>query len=33
MTILVGDGHSIFGNAREKLLDCLAARDDIWVSS
>ena len=32
-TILVGDGHSIFGNARERLLECLAARDDIWLSS
>ncbi len=31
-TILVGDGHSIFGNAREKLLECLAARDDIWLN-
>jgi glyoxylase-like metal-dependent hydrolase (beta-lactamase superfamily II) len=32
-TILVGDGHSIFGNAREKLLECLVARDDIWLTS
>jgi glyoxylase-like metal-dependent hydrolase (beta-lactamase superfamily II) len=32
-TILVGDGHSIFGNARERLLECLVARDDIWLTS
>ena len=32
-TILVGDDHSIFGNARERLLECLVARDDIWVSA
>jgi glyoxylase-like metal-dependent hydrolase (beta-lactamase superfamily II) len=32
-TILVGDGHSIFGNAREKLLECLVERDEIWLSS
>ncbi len=32
-TILVGDGCSIFGNARERLLACLAARDDVWVTS
>ena len=32
-TILVGDGHSIFGNAREKLLECLVTRDDVWLSS
>jgi glyoxylase-like metal-dependent hydrolase (beta-lactamase superfamily II) len=31
-TILVGDGHSIFGTARERLLECLAARDDVWLS-
>jgi glyoxylase-like metal-dependent hydrolase (beta-lactamase superfamily II) len=31
-TILVGDGQSIFGNAREKLLECLAARGDVWLS-
>lgn len=30
-TILVGDGDSIFGNGRERLLDCLVARDDIWL--
>ena len=32
-TILVGDGQSIFGNARARLLECLVARDDIWLSS
>ncbi|MGH3005820.1 MAG: MBL fold metallo-hydrolase [Gaiellaceae bacterium] len=32
-TILVGDGHSIFGNARERLLECLVAREDIWLIS
>lgn len=32
-TILVGDGHSIFGDARERLLECLVARDDIWLTS
>jgi glyoxylase-like metal-dependent hydrolase (beta-lactamase superfamily II) len=31
-TILVGDGDSIFGNGRERLLECLVARDDIWVA-
>ena len=31
-TILVGDGDSIFGNGRERLLECLVARDDIWLS-
>jgi hypothetical protein len=30
-TILVGDGDSVFGNGRERLLECLAARDDIWL--
>jgi glyoxylase-like metal-dependent hydrolase (beta-lactamase superfamily II) len=30
-TILVGDGDSIFRNGRERLLECLVARDDIWV--
>lgn len=30
-TILVGDGDSIFGNGRERLLECLVARDDIWL--
>lgn len=29
-TILVGDGDSIFGNGRRRLLECLVARDDIW---
>jgi glyoxylase-like metal-dependent hydrolase (beta-lactamase superfamily II) len=32
-TILVGDGHSIYGNAREKLLECLVERNDIWPGS
>jgi glyoxylase-like metal-dependent hydrolase (beta-lactamase superfamily II) len=31
-TILVGDGDSIFGNGRERLLECLVAREDIWVA-
>jgi glyoxylase-like metal-dependent hydrolase (beta-lactamase superfamily II) len=31
-TILVGDGHSIFGNARARLLECLTGRDDIWLT-
>lgn len=31
--VLVGDGHSVFGNGRERLLECLAARDDIWLDS
>lgn len=30
-TILVGDGDSIFGNGRERLLECLVARDDVWL--
>ena len=30
-TILVGDGDSIFGNGRERLLECLVAREDIWL--
>lgn len=30
-TILVGDGDSIFGNGRARLLDCLVARDDVWL--
>lgn len=30
-TILVGDRDSIFENGRERLLECLVARDDIWV--
>ena len=31
-TILVGDGDSIFRNGRERLLECLVAREDIWVA-
>ena len=31
-TILVGDGDSIFGSGRERLLECLVAREDIWVT-
>ncbi len=30
-TILVGDGDSIFGNGRQRLLECLVSRDDIWL--
>jgi glyoxylase-like metal-dependent hydrolase (beta-lactamase superfamily II) len=30
-TILVGDGDSIFGSGRERLLECLVDREDIWV--
>jgi len=30
-TILVGDGDSIFGNGRERLLECLVSREDIWL--
>jgi glyoxylase-like metal-dependent hydrolase (beta-lactamase superfamily II) len=30
-TVLVGDGDSIFGNGRQRLLECLVARDDIWL--
>jgi len=31
-TILVGDGDSLFGNGRARLLECLAARDDVWFA-
>ncbi len=29
--LLVGDGHSLFGNAREAILACLEARSDIAI--
>ena len=31
-TILVGDGHSIFKDARQYLIDCLQARRDIYIN-
>ena len=31
-TILVGDGHSIFKDARQRLIDCLQARRDIYIN-
>lgn len=31
-TMLVGDGHSIVGGAREQLLRCLEARSDIYIN-
>ena len=31
-TMLVGDGHSIVGGAREHLLRCLEARTDIYIN-
>jgi glyoxylase-like metal-dependent hydrolase (beta-lactamase superfamily II) len=31
-TILVGDGDSVFGNGRQQLLECLVARDDVWLA-
>lgn len=31
-TMLVGDGHSIIGGAREQLLRCLEARPDIYIN-
>ena len=31
-TILVGDGHSIFKDARQHLIDCLQARRDIYIN-
>ena len=31
-TILVGDGHSIFKDARQHLVDCLQARRDIYIN-
>jgi len=30
--VLVGDGHSILQNARSLLIDCLEARDDIYIN-
>jgi len=30
--MLVGDGHSIFHDARDHLLDCLEARTDIYIN-
>ncbi len=32
-TMLVGDGHSLVGGAREQLLRCLEQRTDIYVNS
>jgi uncharacterized cupin superfamily protein len=31
-TLLVGDGHSLVGGAREHLLRCLEARSDIYIN-
>lgn len=31
-TVLVGDGHSIFKDARQHLIDCLQARRDIYIN-
>lgn len=30
--VLVGDGHSLFKEGRQELLDCLQARDDIYIN-
>lgn len=31
-TVLVGDGHSLFREGRQELVDCLQARDDIYIN-
>lgn len=31
-TVLVGDGHSLFKEGRQELVDCLQARDDIYIN-
>lgn len=31
-TVLVGDGHSLFKDGRQELVDCLQARDDIYIN-
>lgn len=31
-TVLVGDGHSIFKEGRQELVDCLQARADIYIN-
>lgn len=31
-TVLVGDGHSLFREGRQELVDCLQAREDIYVN-
>ncbi len=30
--VLVGDGHSLFKEGRQELVDCLQARDDIYIN-